>query len=132
MNLRPAYFMENILGQLDTIKQYGIISSALKGDLNFPMVATKDIAVVGAQLLLNLSFKGNQIQYVLGPRDLTYNEVAHIVGDAIGKHDFKVCTISSEDSKKAMTQSGFASENVAELYNMMSESMKQWQSFKCT
>jgi len=121
LNLRPSFFMENILGQIGTIKQMGITGSSLKGDLRFPMVATKDIAAVVAKRLIDLKFKGNTIEYVLGPADVTYNEVTAIIGKAIGKPDLKYVQLSFEDAKKGMVQSGFVSENVADLYNAMSE-----------
>ncbi len=123
LNLRPSYFMENIFGQMDMIKHNGIIGSATKGDLHIPLVATKDIGAVAAKYLLDLNFKGNTIEYVLGPRDVTFNEIAHVIGKAIGKQDLKYVQFSYEDAKKGMVQSGFVSENVAELFNGLAEAM---------
>ena len=121
LNLRPSYFMENIFGQIGTIKQAGCVGSAIKSDLMFPLVATKDIAAVGAKRLLELDFKGNSIEYVLGPRDVSYNEIARVIGKAIGKPDLKYIQFSYEEAKNGMVQSGFVSENVAELYNDMAD-----------
>ena len=123
LNLRPTYFMENIFGQLGTIRQMGITGSPVKADLRFPMVATRDIAAVAAKRLLDLSFTGNTVEYVLGPADISYNEVTSVIGKAIGKPDLKYVQFSYEDSKKGMVQSGFASENVAELYNGLAEGL---------
>ena len=123
LNLRPTYFMENIFGQLGTIRQMGITGSPVKADLRFPMVATRDIAAVAAKRLLDLSFTGNTVEYVLGPADVSYNEVTSVIGKAIGKPDLKYVQFSYEDSKKGMVQSGFASENVAELYNGLAEGL---------
>jgi uncharacterized protein YbjT (DUF2867 family) len=123
LNLRPTYFMENIFGQVGTIKQAGIAGSAVKGDLMFPIVATKDIAAVGAKRLLELNFKGHTTEYVLGPRDVSYNEIARVIGKAIGKPDLKYIQFSYEDAKNGMVQSGFVSENVAELYNGLAEGL---------
>ena len=121
LNLRPSFFMENIFGQIGTIKQMGITGSSLKGDLHFPMVATKDIAEVTARRLADLKFTGNTIEYVLGPADVTYNEAAAVIGKAIGKPDLKYVQFSYEDAKNGMVQSGFVSGNVADLYNDMSK-----------
>jgi len=123
LNLRPTYFMENILGQIGTIKQMGIAGSPVRGDLRFPMVAVKDIAAVTAKRLSDLRFTGNTVEYVLGPSDVSYNEVAAVMGKAIGKPDLKYVQFSYEDAKKGMVQSGFVSENVAELYNGLSEGL---------
>ena len=123
LNLRPSYFMENIFGQIGTIKQLGITGSAVKGDLRLPMVATADIAAVVARRLLELSFSGNTIEYVLGPSDVSYNEVTALIGKAIGKPDLKYVQFSYDDAKRGMVQSGFVSENVAELYNGLAEGL---------
>ncbi len=115
LNLRPTYFMENVLGQIGTIKQMGIAGTPVKPDIKFPIVASKDIAGVIAKRLIELQFKGNSIEYVLGPKDLSYNEITAIIGKAIGKPDLKYVQFSNEDSKKSMVMAGFCSENVADL-----------------
>ncbi len=125
LNLRPSYFMENIFGQLGTIKQSGIAGTSIRGDLKFPLVATKDIASVAAKRLLKLDFTGNTTEYVLGPKDVSYNEITSVIGKIIGKPDLKYVQFSYEDAKKGMVQSGFVSENVAGLYNEMSKSFNE-------
>jgi len=52
LNLRPTYFMENLLGQVGIIKQMGIAGSPMKGDMLLPIVAIKDIAAVATNRLL--------------------------------------------------------------------------------
>lgn len=123
LNLRPTYFMENVFGQLETIKQLGIAGGPVKGDLSFPIVATKDIADIAAKNLLNLDFKGNTIEYILGARDVTYNEITKIIGEAIGKPELEYVQFSYNDAKKAMIASGFCSEDVAELMMGLSKGM---------
>ena len=104
LHLRPSYFMENLFGQLGMIKQMGIIGSPIKGDLRFPIVATQDIGQLAAEKLLELNFKGTSVQYVLGPRDVSYNEIAPVLGRAIGKPDLKYVEFPYEDTKQAMMQ----------------------------
>ncbi|MCX6257149.1 MAG: NmrA family NAD(P)-binding protein [Bacteroidia bacterium] len=123
VNLRPSFFMENLFGQIGTIKQMGVAGSPLKGDLKVPMVAVKDIAQMALSYLDGLKFRGNVTQFVLGARDVSYNEVATVLGKAIGKPDLKYIQFSYEDAKKAMVNSGFVSANVAGLYNGLSEAM---------
>ena len=120
--LRPGYFMENSFGMLNTIKQ-GIIGSTLKADIKIPHVATKDIAEVGSKRLLDLNFKGHTIEYVLGPEDLTFSQIATIIGNAVGKPDLMYVQFSFEEAKKNMVSSGFVSENLAQLFNELSEGM---------
>ncbi|MCK9423654.1 MAG: SDR family NAD(P)-dependent oxidoreductase [Bacteroidales bacterium] len=123
LNLRPSYFLENLYGQIGTIKAMGIMGSSVKGDISLPIVATRDIAAIATKRLLELAFRGNTIEYVLGSRDISYDEIASIVGKAIGKPDLRYVQFSYEDAKNAMVQSGFVSENVAELFNGLSKGM---------
>jgi uncharacterized protein YbjT (DUF2867 family) len=121
LNLRAAIFMENLYGQLGMIRDMGIIGSAVKADIKLPMVATKDIGAVAAKHLLDLDFYGNTVEYVLGPKDISYNEVAVILGKAIGKADLKYVHFSYDDAKNGMVRSGAISENVAGLYTGLAE-----------
>lgn len=126
LHLRPSYFMENILGQIGMIKMMGFMSSPVKADLRFPMVATKDIAEVAARRLLKLDFQGvGNVHYVLGPRDVTYTEIARVVGQAIGKPDLKYMEASYEDAKLGMIQGWGLSENMANAMNEFVESMNE-------
>lgn len=121
LTLRCTYFMENILSQITTIKQMGLMGSPIKGDLKIPMVAVKDIAAIATKHLINLDFKGHAVDYILGPEDISYNEVARIIGKAIGRPDLKYVQFSYENAKSAMVQSGSFSKEVAELFNTMSD-----------
>jgi len=122
LSLRCGYFMENLLGQLDMINQTGVMGASIKANIPFPIVATKDIATVAAKSLLDLNFKGYSIQYVLGPKDLTYNEITSIVGRAIAHPDLKYVEFSYDDAVNGMVHSGFVSKNVAQLFQGLSES----------
>jgi uncharacterized protein YbjT (DUF2867 family) len=121
LNLRPSYFMENILGQIGVIKLMGIAGAPAKGDIAIPVVATKDIGAVAAKRLLNLDFKGNTVEYVLGPRNISYNEITAAIGKAIGKPDLKYVQFSYDDFTKNMVMAGYCSENVATGLAQLSE-----------
>jgi len=121
LNLRPSYFMENILGQIGIIKQMGIAGAPAKGELSIPVVATKDIGAVAAKKLLNLDFTSNTVEYVLGPRNISYNEITAAIGKAIGKPDLKYVQFSYDDFVKGMVQAGYCSENVATGLARLSE-----------
>ena len=122
LSLRCGYFMENLFGQLEMINMTGFMGSSIKATIPFPIVATKDIAAVATKCLLDLNFKGFNINYVLGPKDLTYNEITKIVGKAIGLQDLKYVEFSYEDAENGMVQAGVVSRNIAHLYQGLSES----------
>jgi uncharacterized protein YbjT (DUF2867 family) len=132
LNLRPTYFMENLFTQLDLIKKAGITGSPIRADLRFPMVISADVGAVAAKRLVDLKFKGNTIEYILGPADHTYNEVTAILGKEIGKPDLKYVQFSYDDAKKAMVGSGYMTENMADLYNQMSEAFNSGKAFSHT
>jgi uncharacterized protein YbjT (DUF2867 family) len=116
LNLRPCYFMENTLGMVGMIKEAGIMGSPIKGDLSFPVIATKDIANYAAERLLALDFKGNNHQDLLGARNVTYVEMTNVFGKAIGKPDLNYVQFPYADFKGAFMGMG-ASESVADKMN---------------
>lgn len=115
LNLRPTYFMENTLGQIGTIQHMGIAGTPIKADVKFPMVATKDIGAVAAKRLLDLNFKGNTIEYVLGPEDISYSEVTTMIGRTIGKPELPYVEFPYQDAIQGMVASGFCGEDAARL-----------------
>jgi uncharacterized protein YbjT (DUF2867 family) len=112
MFLRPTFFMENFLGQIGLIKQMGVMGTVVESDFSFPVVATKDIARIGFQHLLNLDFEGKRVHYVLGPRDITMKEAASILGSAIGNPELKYVQFTPDQVKGGMVRAGL-SENAA-------------------
>lgn len=105
-HLRATYFMENTMAQVQTIKFMGVMASPVLGDLKVAMVTTGDIAGVALKRLLALDFTGKSHEYILGQRDITYNEIALIFGEAIGISDLKYNAVGYDDAKNAMTMMG--------------------------
>ena len=80
VHLRPGFFMENYLAQLDSIRAGRVRFPLVGGSVSLPMVATRDIARAAAQLLLHPEWSGHHILGLHGPRDLTFDEAAEILG----------------------------------------------------
>lgn len=78
-------FMENMLGQAKVIKEKGMFFTPFLLDKKMPTVATKDIAATAAKFLLDPSWTGQADVPVLGPEDLSQNEIAGILSDVLGK-----------------------------------------------
>jgi uncharacterized protein YbjT (DUF2867 family) len=78
-------FMDNLLRQVESIKNQGMFSLPISGDLKQPSCATRDVASVAAKLLLDHSWSGVASVPVLGPEDLSYNEMAEIMSEVLGK-----------------------------------------------
>jgi uncharacterized protein YbjT (DUF2867 family) len=78
-------FMDNVLGQVDPSRSRGVFFSPIDGDRKLPACATRDIAAVAARLLLEASWSGIGHAAVLGPEDLSFNEMAAIISEVLGK-----------------------------------------------
>jgi uncharacterized protein YbjT (DUF2867 family) len=120
--LRPAYFMENTLPQVAVIRMMGAVAGPLRPDLKLPMIATRDIGAAAADALLELDFRDKQTRELLGQRDLTYTEVATIIGKAIGKPDLKYVQPPNDQMRAALVRSGM-SEQLANLLLEMTGSL---------
>jgi uncharacterized protein YbjT (DUF2867 family) len=83
--LANPYFMENTLLQADSIKNQGLFFSPIAGDRKLPAVATRDIAAAASRLLRDASWTGAGEVPLLGPEDLSYNDIAKIISEVLGK-----------------------------------------------
>jgi uncharacterized protein YbjT (DUF2867 family) len=78
-------FMDNLLRQVEAIKRQGMFFSPISGDRKLPSCATRDIAAVAAKLLLDPSWSGQGSVPVLGPEDLSFNDMAQIMSQVLGR-----------------------------------------------
>jgi uncharacterized protein YbjT (DUF2867 family) len=120
--LRAGYFMENLLPQAGVIKAMGIMAGPFKEGLPLPMIATRDIGAFAAEALLKLDFVRKSTHELQGPRDVTYAEVAKIVGAAVGKGDLVYNLVPAAQLKPALTQMGMSS-NMADLLLEMADAL---------
>jgi len=114
--------MENLLPQVQVIRNFGIVGGPVRPDLKLPMIATRDIGAHAAELLRGRAFAGKQARELLGQRDVTYTEVASLIGKAIGKPNLAYSQLPAEQVKRAFVQMGMSA-NIADLLLEMSEAM---------
>jgi uncharacterized protein YbjT (DUF2867 family) len=122
LHLRAGYFMENTLPQAGIIRTAGMAVGPLRADLKLPMIATRDIGAAAADALLSLNFREKQAHELRGQRDVTYEEVAKIIGKAIGKPDLRYTQAPDQQVRAAFIQLGMSS-NMADLLLEMSGSL---------
>jgi uncharacterized protein YbjT (DUF2867 family) len=84
-SLACASFMDNFLRQVDPIRGQGVFFSTISGSLKAPTCATRDIAAVAARLLLDHSWSGQAEVPVLGPEDLSSEDIAQILTEVLDK-----------------------------------------------
>lgn len=116
--LRAGYFMENLLPQIGVIQNFGLMGGPVRGDLKLSMIATKDIGAAAAESLLKLDFDGKQARELLGQRDVTYQEVASVIGKAIGKPGLSYMQLGAGQLKPALMQMGMSAGMVDLLLEM--------------
>jgi uncharacterized protein YbjT (DUF2867 family) len=114
LSLRPTYFMDNIYPQAELIKAMGFVGSPVAGDVVMPVVHTRDIGEVAAARMADRGFSGHSHEYILGPRDISYNEITKALGNAIGKANLNYVQFPPDQAVAGLQQFGF-SENVAKL-----------------
>ncbi|MCZ4098457.1 MULTISPECIES: NAD(P)H-binding protein [Streptomyces] len=80
----PSFF-ENFLEEADSIREKGVFTDVLDADRKAPLVAVADIAAVAARLLLDRSWTDVADVPVLGPQDLSPNDLARIMTEQLGR-----------------------------------------------
>ncbi|HEY2061404.1 MAG TPA: NAD(P)H-binding protein [Amycolatopsis sp.] len=78
-------FMDNMLRQKESIKEQGIFSGAFSSDRRRPTVAVQDIAAVAARLLLDSAWTGQEEVPLIGPEDLSNEDMAAIAAEVLGR-----------------------------------------------
>ncbi|MEW1924116.1 NAD(P)H-binding protein [Streptomyces sp. NPDC088360] len=80
----PSFF-ENLLEEAESIREKGVFTDAVDADRRAPLVAVADIAAVAACLLLDRTWTGSDSVPVLGPQDLSPNDLARIMTEQLGR-----------------------------------------------
>jgi uncharacterized protein YbjT (DUF2867 family) len=118
LNLRAGYFMENTLGQAGAIRMTGSAVGPVRADLKLSVIASRDIGAAAADALTQLAFRGKQTQELHGQRDLNYNELTTIIGNAIGKPNLSYIKAPDDQIRAAMVQMGMSANFVSLILEM--------------
>ncbi|GLZ37222.1 NAD(P)H-binding protein [Actinokineospora sp. NBRC 105648] len=78
-------FYENLLEDADSIRENGVFTDTAAADRPVPMVAVADIAAAAAGLLLDRSWTGVGSLPVVGPQDLSPDDLARIMSEELGR-----------------------------------------------
>ncbi len=115
MLLRPVSFFENFHDALPVIRELGVHADAVAAQLAVPMIATRDIADAASRALASQDWHGVQVRELLGPRDLSHDEAARILGQHIGLPQLAYVQLPGAEMAQALVQGGL-SESFALLY----------------
>lgn len=117
-HMRPTSFHYNLYSFLPSIKQGGVMAANYGEDDKIVWVSPADIATAVADEIVT-PIDGNAIRYVASD-ELTCNEVASILGAAIGKPQLKWELISNEQMQKNLEAAGLNPRIAAGLTEMQS------------
>ncbi|MET9494379.1 NAD(P)H-binding protein [Streptomyces sp. NPDC006552] len=81
--LSLPFYMENLLGQLDAIRQHHAFFLTCAGDQPLAMIATRDIAEAAADLLGDRSWSGQADLPLFGPDRLTPEGMAEVISEEL-------------------------------------------------
>jgi len=111
-------FMDNLLRQVAPIRNRGVFSTPISGDRRLPTCATRDIAAVAARLLLDDSWRGPGHVAVLGPEDLSFNDIAQIMSEVLDQ-PVRYQQIPAEALKNRLTGAGMSEAMAQATVDMM-------------
>ncbi|MBD5655104.1 MAG: NmrA family NAD(P)-binding protein, partial [Candidatus Eremiobacteraeota bacterium] len=98
-------FMDNALRQAQAIKDQHMMFGPIEADKKTPSTATRDAGLFAAKLLRDEAWTGQEEIPLLGPENLSMNEMAAIVSDVVG-HEIRYQHVSFDGFKGQLLGSG--------------------------
>ncbi|QFU90005.1 NAD(P)H-binding protein [Amycolatopsis sp. YIM 10] len=115
-HLRCGYFFSNLLGDVESLRA-GVLRTPWPLDHSMPWVDPRDIGEVAAARLLAANWQGTRVQAVHGPEDLTFTQVAEILGGVLG-HEVKPEQLSDDEFRSVLTSVGLPAAQVDGIAGM--------------
>lgn len=124
IHLRAGFFMENFSSSIPSILYQDEISSPISGDQGIHMVATRDIGWKAADFLERTDPVKHIVFDFVGPREVSYNEATHILGQALDKPNLQFTQIPFEEERDKLIKTGMhlsAVDAMLEMYEAFNE-----------
>ena len=115
-HIRPVAIYYNLLGFLGAIKNTGNIEANYGAEDKIAWVSPTDIAAAIVEEIVK-PFEGRKIRYVASD-ELTCNDAARILSEAIGKPELKWFIISNKQMQRILEATGMAPHSAAGLVEM--------------
>jgi uncharacterized protein YbjT (DUF2867 family) len=115
-HIRPGYFYYNLFGFIPMIKAAGFMGGVYGAEDKLALVAPADIAAAIAEEITDAN-SAKKVRYVASD-DRTCNEIAAVLGNAIGKPDLQWRLLPKEQVLQSLLANGVpqnAAENLIEL-----------------
>ncbi|TDB83181.1 NAD-dependent epimerase/dehydratase family protein [Actinomadura sp. KC216] len=116
LHLRCAYFFTNLFMDLDSLAG-GVLTTPFRPDVPMAWVDPRDIGDVVAARLLNDDWKGHEVQAVHGPEDLSFQQVAAILSEVLGR-TIRLEVVGEDDLRGALRSAGLSPSAVEGIVGM--------------
>ncbi len=116
LHLRCGMFFTNLLMDPGPLEE-GVLRVTWPVDLPLAWVDPRDVGDVVAARLLSPAWSGRHVQAVHGPEDLTYQQVADVLAEAIGR-PVAAEQIPDEDMRAALRGAGMSEGQVDAMVGM--------------
>ncbi|MGF1675264.1 MAG: NAD(P)H-binding protein [Rivularia sp. (in: cyanobacteria)] len=114
VHLRPGYFMENLLAQIETIQSDRTVRFSYPSDHDIPWISTDDIGDVAAQYLLDRRWAGQWTRNLMGAKNLTLLETSAILSQVLN-YSIKYVQVSIESLQQQFAAMGATTEVQIEM-----------------
>lgn len=115
-HLRCGFFFTNLLFERGALEE-GVLRVTWPVDYRMPWVDPRDIGDVAAARLLSSAWSGRVVQAVHGPADLSYADVASIVGGVLGR-ELRAEQIPDDDMRAGLRSVGMTEGQIEALLGM--------------
>jgi uncharacterized protein YbjT (DUF2867 family) len=112
--------MENLFLSMDAMRATGMLLGRMPGDAHMPWIATRDIGAYAATRLAARDFSGSSTRELHGQRDISMNEAASIVGQAIENPHLAYAEIPGPALEEALLDMGMprkSAELIVEMWD---------------
>ena len=116
-HLRAGYIYYNLNNYIGMIKGQGIVGSNYGGEAGIVMVAPADIAAAAAEELTTPAAPGPHVRYVASD-ERTPNEIARVLGAAIGQPDLKWVAFGDAQMQAALEHRGLPAPAVTSMVDL--------------
>jgi uncharacterized protein YbjT (DUF2867 family) len=123
--LRSPFYMENLLAGLPLIQSQGINGSALDGELELPMIATRDVAGEAAAGLLRRDLGGYQVRLLAGPEDVSMRAATRNLGERLGRPDLPYVQFPPDGLRAALLGAGMSESGASAMVELQLDLNRQ-------
>ncbi len=117
LHLRPGYFMENFLEQVESIRQDRTVYSPYDRDHDIPWISTDDIGDEAAKYLLDDGWAGQWTRNLMGQENLSLSQTTAILSQLLNR-PIEYVQVTIESMQERLASIGATPDVQRELGNL--------------